>query len=838
MGPFSGDFGDGLQSINPDDIETMTVLKGASAAALYGFRAKDGVIIMTTKAGGDKKGIGIELISSFTANRAIDALDDYQYEYGQGEGGLRPTSVTDARSSGTWSFGTRFDGQPVWCIDGLEHPYVPFKDRINAAYQTGTVSNTTLALSGGNQNGNIRLSITNTDSKNIIPNSSFNKKILSLGSNFKFSEKLSAQLNGNYSIENNINPFASSGYSSFTCAVLEAANSIDPRWTKNNYKDPVTGDEIPWTRAVDHPNWDWIVNERGAQRKQDRIFGNVLLRYDLAPWLYLQGRIGQDFFTADTWSKIPTGALNLPPATVGYNGGYSQGTNSFREINADFMVGANKKFGDFGTNLTLGGNAMQQINKGLSVSVTNFYVRDLYDIANGQIKVPKYTYSEKKVNSLYGSMDLSFKDYLFLTLTLRNDWFSTLNPLSNSYLYPSLSSSFLFSQALPSLMPSWLTYGKLRASYAEVGGDTDPYSNALYYFVQTNNFGNYPYGAISGNVSPNANLRPLKVKETEVGLELIFFDRLISIDVAAYIKNTVDEILNVDISRSSGYSGTKVNVGKLRNQGIESLLTLVPVRTQNFNWQIGLNYTYNESEVLQLAGGQTRINVGSGTWIGRVSQEVGMPMGSIRGTDYLRDDQGRIITNQGRFQAGKEITFGSGLPPHMGGFLNTFTYKGVRVFTQIDFKAGKDFVIISHTAYDGYRKGHVKATLVGRREGENGVVFEGVNIDGTPNTTAVECQTFYTDYASKKVSTPLVYNASFVRWRTLSVGYDFSKLLSNTSIRGLTLNANINNVLVFISHIPNLDPECVSTVSDTRMGIEEVAAPATRDYSISLNIKF
>ncbi len=826
------DLGDGLQSINPDDIESLTVLKGASAAALYGFRAKDGVIIITTKTGANKTGLGIEFRTSFTADQALD-FTDYQYEYGQGEFGVRPASVSDARSTGGWSFGTKFDGLPIWSIDGKEHPYVPFKDRYKAFYNIGTNLTNSVALSNGNEKGSYRLSVSNTDATNIIPNSTYNKKIFDVSMNYKFNEKLSAQLNANYTIDENKNPPFGGQRFSIPNSIMTMANSIDPRWLKDSYKDPITGDETRWTRFLDRTNWYWSAYERLEENKKNRFYGNLVLRYQLAQWLYIQGRVGQDKYFIYHEVNNPTGTANNPPVAIGYNGAFSQNKNTFRELNMDFLIGANKTFGDFGIDATFGGNAMDQIRDNLSVSVTNFYIRDLYTIGNGQIKTPDYSYSGKKVNSLYGSLNLSYKDYFFLNATARNDWFSTLNPQSNSYLYPSVSGSFLFSQAFANLMPSWINYGKLRASYAEVGGDTDPYSDNLYYDMASNTYNGYAYGNISGSTSPNANLRPLKVKEVEAGMELILFDRRVSFDAALYRKNTVDEILNVDISNASGYTTTKVNVGKLRNQGIEVLLTVVPVRNRNFTWETGINYTYNISKVLELAAGQPIINVGSATFIGRLSQEVGKPLASLRGYDYLRNDEGKIITINGRFQRGDEITYGSGIPKHIGGILNTFTYKKIRVFAQVDFKAGHK--LISDTNWNMLRSGHHKNSLPGR---EGGVIFDGVNPDGSPNTTAVEAETFYTDYSGKRITTESVYNASFVRWRTLAIGYDASHLVSKTFIRGMSVNVNINNVLMIKKYTDNIDPEAVSQVRDTQSGLESISLPTTRSYSLSLNFKF
>ncbi|MDR2910627.1 MAG: SusC/RagA family TonB-linked outer membrane protein [Bacteroidales bacterium] len=826
------DLGDGLQSINPDDIESMTVLKGASAAALYGYRAKDGVIIITTKTGTAKTGLGIEFTTSFTAERALD-FTDLQYEYGQGENGIRPASIADARSSGGWSFGTKFDGEPVWSIDGKQHPYVPFKDRINSFYDTGTNITNALALSGASENGSYRFSFANTDADNITPNSTFSRKIFGTALNYQLGPKLTAQINANYSLEYNKNaPFGGQQFS-IPNSIMSMANSIDPRWMRDSYKDPETGNEIGFMRFADRTNWYWSAYERLDDNERERIYGNIMLRYDITPWLYMQGRVGQDKFSRHSELITPTGTAFLGPVQTGFNGSFRQGKNNFSEINMDFLVGANKTFGDFGFDATFGGNRMDQSSENLSTTVNNFYVRGLYAIGNGQIKNPTYTHSGKKINSLYGSLNLSYKDVLFLNATGRNDWFSTLNPDSNSYFYPSVSGSFLFSQAFEGVMPQWVNYGKLRASYAEVGGDTDPYRDNLYYSMNAIPYNEYAYGGISSNTMPNAYLKPLNIQETEAGIELILFNNRVNIDFAAYRKNTLEEILTVDISNASGYSTTIVNIGKIRNQGIETLFRVVPVRTSNFSWETGINYTYNISKVLNLANDQTIINVGSSTFIGRLSHEVGKPLASLRGYDYLRNDNGEIITINGRFQRGEEITYGSAIPKHIGGLLNTFTYKKLRVFAQIDFKAGHK--LISDTNWNMLRSGHHKKSLPGR---EGGVIFDGVNLDGTPNTTPVPAQTFYTDYSARSITTEAVYDASFVRWRTLSIGYDLSSLFNNAFIKSCVVNANVNNVLMIKKFTENIDPEAASQVSDNSVGLESVSLPTTRSYSLSFNFKF
>ncbi len=828
----SSDQGDGLQSVNQDDIESMTVLKGAAAAALYGFRAKDGAIIITTKTGRGSSGIGVEINSNFQATRALD-YTDFQYDYGQGEFGKRQTTVAEAQSSGVFSFGEKFDGKPTPQFDGSTQPYVPYKHRIRDYYRTGTNWTNSVALTGGSDKGNFRLAFANTDADAIVPNSDYHKKILNLGLNYRFTQQFSMQLNANYSNEYNHNP-PQIGLQDLNAntTIYTMANSIDVHWLQKTYMD-ANGNEQPLARFTNRNNPYWIALKRFENVRRDRLFGTVSLRYQLLNWLYVQGRFGQDYYTRPYNYDRPTGTRSISAAASGFNGYYYQDVTTFRERNMDFLIGANKTFGKFGVDVTVGGNQLQQVYDNIGTSVTNFYVRDLYTIGNGQTKNPFYNYSKNQVNSLYGDLELSYNSVLFLNLTARNDWFSTLNPKSNNYLYPSAGLSYVFSQSIAN-PPSWLNFGKLRASYAEVGGGTDPYSNNLYYAVNANQFNGNALGSVSGTVSPNPNLRPLKVKETELGIELRTFNNRINLDVAVYNKNTEDEILNVDISNTSGFSQTKVNVGKLRNKGIEGLLTITPVRKKNFSWDMNFNASYNESKVLELANGQQRFDVGTGEFFGFVSHEVGKPLASLRGFDYKRDAKGQIITSSGLFQQGSLTTYGSAIPKWVGGWLNTINFHGFRIFTQVDFKAG--YKILSNSNLNFLREGLSKTSLPGR---DGGVTFNAVNADGTPNTSKVEAEQFYTQYRSTGVATPFVYNGSFIRWRAISIGYDLTRFVGKKSfIKNLTVAAVCNNVLMIKKYIDNLDPEAQVSASDNLQGIETHTLPTTRSFGMNVNVKF
>ena len=341
----SSDQGDGLQSINQDDIETMTVLKGAAAAALYGFRAKDGVIIITTKTGSKNTGIGVEVNSNFQMVEALD-YTDFQYDYGQGEFGVRPASLSDAQSSGVFSFGEKFDGQPNIQFDGSTQPYSPHSDRIKKFYRTGTNWSNSVALSGGNDKGSFRLSFANTDANSIVPNSDYHKKIINLGINYQFTDKFSAQLNANYSNEYNHNP-PQIGIQDMNAntTIYTLATSIDVDWLKH-YKD-ADGNEMPLARFTNRNNPYWVAYERFEKVRRDRIFGNASLRYQLFDWLYVQGRIGQDYFTRPYEYNRPTGTRSIGAVATGFNGYYYQDVATFRERNMDIMIGGNKTFGDF-----------------------------------------------------------------------------------------------------------------------------------------------------------------------------------------------------------------------------------------------------------------------------------------------------------------------------------------------------------------------------------------------------------------------------------------------------------------------------------------------------------
>jgi TonB-linked SusC/RagA family outer membrane protein len=837
-GVFS-DGGDGLSSVNPDDIESMTILKGATAAALYGSRAKDGVIMITTKTKGEGKGIGVTFNTNYTNEQPLD-FTDYQYEYGQGENGVRPTSANP--TSGQWSFGEKFEpGMTQVLFDGVTVPYEPIRNRYDIFYRNGQNWTNTLSLSGADAKGGFNLSVSNLDSKGIVPNNSFNRKTINLGVAYDLSKKFNVSANINYSNEYNKNPpNIANQDNSIPTSVAIMANSM-PWDLLDEKKYDANGNEFVYSRFRNRTNPYFTLAEQFRNVRRDRIFGNIALKYNLTDWMFVQARVGQDYWSRDDdYNNFPTGQASRGPAPAGFvNGVYTQEAMRFRELNKDILISASREFGDIGLDVNLGGNQMYRRSDLNSAQVTDFVVRDLYTIANGRVKDPFYALSERAVNSVYGAAELSYKGFLFVNGTARNDWFSTLSPANRSILYPSVSGSFVFSQAMNSA-PSWLSFGKLRLAYAEVGSDTDvsPYSNALFYGINANLFNGQPVGSSQGGTVPNANLKPMRVAEKEAGLELKLFQNRVGLDFAVYEKLTSDQIVSAQISDASGFTTTLINSGESQTRGAEWLLSINPVRTADFRWDITFNGTYNKTKLLSLLTDTPgeRITTGTHVFNGELRQVVGEELGQLYGFGFRRDDQGRMIfgANGIPLRTPDLISFGSALPNWIGGINNAFNYKGVSVSALIDFKLGGN--MMSGTNFNLTRHGLHKQTLPGR---DTGVIGEGVNESGEPNTVAAESQRYWEVIRSQALVEPIIYNAGFWKLRQITAGYDFTKHIpENVPINSVKLSIVANNVAMLKKWVPNIDPDSFGYTSDNIVGLESTGVPTTRSLGFNLNVKF
>jgi TonB-linked SusC/RagA family outer membrane protein len=857
----TADGGDGLSSINPDDIENMTVLKGATAAALYGSRAKDGVIMVTTKTKGSGKGIGVSYNMNYTNETPLD-FTDYQRLYGQGERGLGDPATTKWRpqaanpTSGQWSFGDKFaPGMTQILFNGVEVPYEAQPSHISKFYRNGMNLTNTVSISSGSDKGGFNLSVANMDSKGITPNNKYNRKTINLGFNYNIGKKLTVSGNTNYSNEKNTNPpNIANQDNSIPTTLMNLSTSMPLELMEKFYINPATDREYIYSRFQNRTNPYFVLNKQKQNIIRDRLFGNVTARYSITDWLSVLARVGQDYYSRDQdVNYYPTGHNGnpSPPAAGFVDGNFVQESRRFRETNADVLVQATKKFGDIELDVNVGGNQMYRRSDQNFVSVTDFVVKDLYTVQNGRLKDPFYSLEERKVNSVYGSAELSYKNFLFVNATARNDWFSTLSPENRSILYPSVSGSFVFSQALQ--MPKAINFGKIRAAFAEVGSDTDvpPYSSSLYYGVNSTFLNGAIIGGSAGNVVPNANLRPMRASEKEIGLELRMFNSRVNLDAAIYEKVTSDQIVSAQISDASGFSNTLINSGKGRNRGVEMLLTLVPVRTKDFSWELGLNGAYNITKALSLLTDDDgtaekdynkdkqaeRITTGVHIFNGEQRIVVGQELGLIYGYGYKRDANGAIIHNASGIpiRTPDLINWGSSIHKWTGGITNSFNYKGISVSALVDFKLGGK--MLSGTNFNAIRHGLHKMTLPGRDE--FGITGVGVTEAGEVNKKQASPIDYWSVVRSQQIIEPAVFNAGFWKLRQITAGYDFTKFLpKNSRLQGVRLSLVANNVLLLKKWVDNIDPESFGYTSDNISGMESTGLPTTRSVGFNLNVKF
>ncbi|MEQ1799106.1 MAG: SusC/RagA family TonB-linked outer membrane protein [Lacibacter sp.] len=863
------DRGDNLANINPDDIESMTVLKGAAAAAIYGSRAAAGAIIITTKSGSKNSGIGVDFTSSYTSSQAINFLDEIvQTEYGQGQGGAKFTTAAQVQGNGQFGWGAKLDGQPTINYDGQMRPYSAYPNQLFDFLQTGTNLTNTLALSGGGPNGSFRTSISTTGAKGIVPSNEYKRRIFNVGINQTIAKKLKLLVNVNYADEDYINPpqigtQGDGAVNFFTRMPI----SVPLEAYRTSAKDPATGAEWRTNGFQGTINNPYFALQNGQKYKEDRnrLLGTTTLRYDITNWLYAQGRFNYDrgdnfaeWYTLNGTGSNTRIATTTP--TVTYRGGYNLNHTTTTDINADFLIGSSNQFGKFSVDASFGGNTLRSEWKNIAQTATNFTVPDLYSYRNGTVKGAGdgYNYSQQRVNSLYGSLELGYNGFLFLNATGRNDWFSILNPDYNSKFYSSVSGSFVFSELIKNL--NWLSFGKLRASWAQVGSVAlvNPYDGLLTYGLGANLFNGQTTASINGNGAPNPLLQPFTVTEKEIGLELRLFQNKLLLDVAFFDKVTTDQIIDVNLSTTSGYANSKQNKASLKNSGLETLVEYKAVQNKNFSWTTSWNNAFLKTEVLNVGNpsGTLMLLYFNGTgneFLGEIRYTEGLGMNQLYTRTYRRNANGEILVgNDGRPLPSntnpKGITggfnpVGSSIPKFTGGWNNTFNYKNLSLGIHFDYKFGG--TVLSSTLLNMTRQGHSKLSLQGR---EGGYVFPGVNVNtGLPNTVAITVagnglQNLWTGHRNDQIGDPFTFKSDFVKLRNISLAYNFTDLINKVAffnfVKGLQLSASCRNVAIFYKDLPGLDPEAIQSSGDIRAGYENSSLPTTRNYNLTLNVKF
>jgi len=858
-GQYGGfDLGDGMSNISPDDIAKVLVLKGVAASALYGYRGGNGAILITTKSGMNTHGIGVQVNNNFTVNKAIDE-QDYQYVYGQGTSGLKPVNADMALAAPYYSWGAALDGSHAVNYLGNSYAYSPERDNFGHFFRTGVTDQASVSLTGANSRGHFRLGMTDLSLAAAVPDSYMQQEGINLNSSYSVTDKLQLTLTADYVFEHVQNRASiSDDPGNVIAAPMYLANSFDIRLMKDHTVHPDGTEWLPGSSDNYFENPYYIAYDYLNTSDRNRLSGGLTLKYNLLDWLYLQGQMTRDGYTFNVTEIVPSGVEYT--RSNGINGGnLTQYELDFHEVNANFMIGIHKKYpSSISLDATLGSNEEDNVTTVAGIgAVPNsgnraagpFIVAGDYNPNNIEIKPYSSSDQHYRVNSLFGSVEAGYRNYLFLDLTARNDWFSTLNIHSDHYLYPSLSGSYLFTEAWH--LPKWISLGKFRASYAAASNGTAPYQNMLGYGVEGYTVSGQPLGYIATNYGtptiPDALLKPVSIREEELGTYLRFLQDRIGLDVTVYNKLTTDDIVSVTVSPTSGYAQAIENVGRIRNRGVELLLTAVPVRYGRFSWNTSVNFSVNHNEVLYIGGPNSIVISGAYPRWGSevsISNVVGLPYGQIMGFAYKRDPGGNIIYSDGVTNptpAGEPeptgiVPLGSTVYKQTGGFSNDFHYRNFTLSMLIDFKFGAK--IYSGTNLLLYYYGLQKTTLQGR---EGGYIGKGVLENGHPNDIAVPAQQYFQDISAggtDHIAEEFVYDASFIKWRSASLTYSLpASLLRSKFVHGVNVSLVGRNLAILLKHIPNVDPE--SSINNTNgQGLEQTGYPAERSWGCNINVKF
>ena len=838
----SADMGSGLQDINPEDVESMTVLKGASAAALYGSRAGNGVILITTKKGRQNPGLGLTITGTVAATTEF-TRPAMQNQYGQGQNGEYDPLVSQ-------SWGPKITGQQYTKWDGSSANMAAY-DNVKGFFGTGVSDSENVTFSQQYGKTGIYASWTRTNDVGQVAGTTLKRNNFMLrgtstfGKNDKwhFDAKIQyirAQANNRPITGSNVN-------ANYMLKMYTTPVSIDIR----DFKDAVdeSGNMFFYgitNKAGSNP-W-WVAKYNTNQDVRNRFLMNASLKYEFTDWLNAEIKAGSDMYFTESESKLYAGNSLMKKT-----GSYSLSETRFFENNFSFLITAHKDnlFGDFGGHVSLGGNLMERENRGVSSSQGELRVPNVFDLNNGTNK-PSVSepYSHRKMNSLYGQITLNYGGWIFLDATLRNDWTSTLSTANRSYLYPSASLSWVISDMVNKYgnMPAWFSYAKVRASFAEVGNDMDPYQ---LYNVYT--MGSDPYGhptLSSDSVLFDDNVKNELIKSWEAGFDVRFFDNRLGVDFSWYKTNAINQLINLPIS-SVAYSSKKINAGDIQNQGFEVVLNAVPVRNTNFQWNTNVNFSTNKNQIIDLADGVSEYSLGGYDKV-KVVAKVGGEYGDIYGTTYNR------VTDENSPYFNQLILSAEGLPTSDGtskylgnqnpvcnlGWNNSFSWKGLSLSFLIDARIGGK--MYSGTLGTMEYAGTGAWTVENRDEK---FVVEGVVKDGDsykPNTTAVSAESYWKAISGEAgsnlgITEENLYDATNVRLRNISISYGLpKKLLSKGDVfQSVRFGFTCTNVAMIYSAMRGFDPESSFVASNNNAwGFEYGSAPTTRCYVFNVSLGF
>ena len=850
-----GSYESGISSLDPNDIANIEVLKGAVAAALYGSRAVNGVIVITTKSGQSggfsNKKFEVSLNSGLYFEK-IANLPEYQNTYGNG------TNFNYNNANGSW--GARFDSLetiPTWGpllaafpdLFGPTVPYVAQPNNVKDLFRTGIVRDNSINVSTANENSNFSLTLSNLDQEGYIPFNTYKRTNISTGGNFKLENGLKVGANLSYSDSEQVGAFFGENQYAGAASSFARTMVLGRTWDFNlPYEHPVTGAPVVPNGGYDHPLWSWKHNQ--IISSVNRTVANVNFSYDFNDHINARYQLGINKYDLGRVEITDKGSR----AAAGIGQVRTQDYDS-EEIESTFLVTFNYDLAqDLNLNLLVGNNVNQKSTHDVGYTGTGLIADDIFTIKNtANVTADFNDTTRKRIVGVFGDMGLNYKDYLFLNATARNDWSSTLPKNGNSFLYPSVSSSFIFTDAFD-IGGDILNYGKIRGGWANVGRDADAYQiNKVFGLGDV--YAGQPVVFVPTTLG-NPDLVPENTEEFEIGADLEFFNRRVMIDFTWYQKSTTDLISEVNVPTSTGYTSFLTNIGEMENKGVEVGLTLIPVRTENFSWTSFTSFTKNKNEVKDLIDGLERfpIDVNQIAYV-----QKGQPYGVFYGTAFARDEEGNYLIEEGGggvLQATSDAVIGDPTPDFKIGFTNTLKYKTLSLRAQVDWKEGGDFSSSGLAALLG--RGVTKDTEDRERTyiipGFYGNPTTGEAIlDGSgnkiPNTTQITMNNLYfspttnsNTFGINTVDEGTIYDGTVYRLREVALAYDLpKKYLEKTFIGSLSIALIGNNLWYFAPNVPkytNYDPDVTAYGASNLQGIETQSAPSSKRYGFKINVTF
>ncbi|HEX7119064.1 MAG TPA: SusC/RagA family TonB-linked outer membrane protein [Longimicrobiales bacterium] len=849
------DYGNAAQDLNPADIASVSILKGPNAAALYGSRAANGAIIITTKDGrgaaaGSGDGARILLQSNTTWSNPL-RLPEYQNVYGQGYGG--EFSYVDGLGNGVndyadESWGPPCDGRPVvqWWSNGEPAPFNCYPDNVKNFFETGLTTYNNLSVAVGGERSSLRISASNEHIDGMYPGFQQDKWTAAVNGNMQLTDRFRADGSVNYIRKEAENrPGIGYGADNFMQQFVWFGRSVSMERLRQAYFDNAKDRKHVTWNPLFHTNPYWIALQNDNFDDRNRVIGNVALSYDLADGVTATLRTGTD------WYEDVRKRTYYQDNTNHFYDNFAEDVITRSETNVDLLVNVNRSLTeDVTVNATIGGNHRYAEDNFHYVTVPELTVPGVFAWNNAARPAQIRDWiSRQAMNSVYGQAQFGYRNYLFLQVTGRNDWSSTLPEANNSYFYPSVSGSFIFTDAFQ--LPEFLTFGKVRVSWARVGNDADPYQLLPYYTAAESFNGEVPAFAVP-DVIPNAELKPERTESWEIGADLRFFDNRLGLEATYYDMVTFDQILATDVSAASGYYQQVVNAGSIANRGIEVGVTATPVELDNgFRWDMAVNFSKNESEVEELAGDLQTYQLGS-FWQVTTEARVGEAYGALYGTGFKRDDQGRIIVNEDGLPLGSDerIMLGNYTPEWIGSLSNTFSFKGLNLSFLLDTRQGGE--LFSVTQAFGQYTGVLAETLKGRENSFGSeydadgnfvgyvcdpgfVVPNSVHEDGTENTTKICPNEYYKWMFGEGIREGWTYDASYVKLREARLSYTLPEsIMERLPFSSVTV-ALVGRNLALWTDMPNIDPETAFDAGNSQ-GFEFGQIPSARSFGVNFTV--